>query len=435
MTTPAIPDERRRAHEACLLALTQIPTATGREDRVIAWIDEWASARDDITIDRDPCGNLVLTSAHILSTASDAPPVWITAHLDHPAFVVVGFEGQTVILEFRGGVMADYFKDARVRVICDDDSTISATLTGEIVHVVEGHGAPDAKPMFKRYRATLDAADAVERVALGDPAVWELPEAEILEEPLPSRDDATATLTGRVLHTNACDDLAAAAAALSAFDELRRIATDPGDDRRAELSDVRLLFTLAEEVGFVGAIGACKHNTIPAGARVIALENSRSFPHDSPLGGGPIVRVGDRVSVFSPSLTGAVAKVAETIAGGASMPTAQQKQGDLPQWRWQRKLMAGGACEASVFCAYGHESTCVCLPLGNYHNMGDLSAVQAGTNTEPARVGREYIALDDYHGMIDLLVGCGHLLGTVPPFTERVEKLWTERAHLLGVAP
>jgi putative aminopeptidase FrvX len=328
MTTTAIPDDRRRVHEDWLLAITQIPTATGREDRVIAWIDEWVSARDDITIDRDPCGNLVLTSAHILSAANDAPPVWITAHLDHPAFIVVGFEGETVIVEFRGGVMADYFKDGRVRFVCEDDRTLDATLSGEIEHT----GSDDSKPMFKRYRATLDDADAIEQIAL------------------------------------------------------------------------------------------------------IALENSRSF-EDSPIGGGPIVRVGDRVSVFSPGLTGAVAKVAERIAGGSAHVTASQKLSEAPAWRWQRKLMAGGACEASVFCHFGYEATCVCLPLGNYHNMARLAEAQAGTHDGPPRVGREHVAVRDFLGMVDLLVGCGHLLGTVPPFTQRVEKLWTDRAHLLGVSP
>src|SRR5690606_37731588 len=103
------------------------------------------------------------------------------------------------------------------------------------------------------------------------------------------------------------------------------------------------------------------------GSRLIALENSRAFP-DSPIHAGPIVRVGDRVSVFSPELTGAVAQVAQTIAGGPATPTASQKQSDMPTWKWQRKLMAGGACEASVFCAMGYQATCVCLPLGNYHN-------------------------------------------------------------------
>ncbi|CAN0596878.1 unnamed protein product, partial [Laminaria digitata] len=177
-------------------------------------------------------------------------------------------------------------------------------------------------------------------------------------------------------------------------------------DNGAARNDVRVLFTLAEEIGFVGAIGASRDGFMPKGSRIIALENSRAFP-DSPIHGGPIVRVGDRISVFSPELTGAVAKVAERIAGGPALPKASEKQSEMPAWKWQRKLMAGGACEASVYCAYGYSSTCVCLPLGNYHNMAGLAEAQAGTHEGTPRVGREYVGIDDFHGMVDLLIGCG----------------------------
>jgi len=163
---------------------------------------------------------------------------------------------------------------------------------------------------------------------------------------------------------------------------------------------------------------------------VIALENSRSFA-DSPIGGGPIVRVGDRMSTFSPSLTSAIAKRAEDVSGGSAHVLAVEKNPER-KWRWQRKLMAGGACEASVFCAYGHEATCLCLPLGNYHNMGDLDAVQAGTNTSRPRVGREHIALSDYAGLVDLLVACGESLPRSAPMLERLEKLHDERSFVLA---
>ena len=93
--------------------------------------------------------------------------------------------------------------------------------------------------------------------------------------------------------------------------------------------------------------------------------------------------------------------------------------------------MAGGACEASVFCAHGYTSTCVCLPLGAYHNMADLDAVQAGSNETRPRVGREFIGLDDYFGMIDLLIACGLDLPTRSSFAQRVEKLWAERKFVL----
>lgn len=393
-----IASERRDLYQRWLCEITRLPTAAGHEQRIVAWIDRWVQQRPDLAFERDIHGNLVVRPRE--RWGSGEAPVFITAHLDHPAFVVERvMDAGEVELTFRGGVMDDYFFDAPITIYHGNEHMVSAT----IARKAEGVQEP-----LKRWVACLDAGG---NVSVGDIATWTLPAQEVIDG---------------VLHTNACDDLAAVAAAIATMEELRR-AREAGTPSL----DVRLLFTRAEEIGFIGAIGACLERTMPIESRVIALENSRSFV-DSPIGGGPIVRVGDRVSVFTPELTGAVAKVAEDIAGGPAIPLASQKNAEGPQWRWQRKLMAGGACEASVFCTYGYQATCVCLPLGNYHNMADLDAVQAGKNAGRPRVGREHIALSDYFGMIELLVGCGQQLPDRPPFKQRVEKLWNDLAFVLG---
>ena len=191
-----------------------------------------------------------------------------------------------------------------------------------------------------------------------------------------------------------------------------------------------MLLTRAEEIGFVGAIGACREGSIPEGSRLIALENSRSFA-ESPIHGGPIVRVGDKVSVFDTELTGAVSKRAEQLAASGQHELNVDKT-EGPKWKWQRKLMPGGACEASVFCNYGYSATCVCLPLGNYHNMGELDAVQAGEHEGPGRVAREVIGMDDYDGMVDLLLACAVALPPAGALRDRLEKLYAERAFVLS---
>ena len=399
--TPAM----RERHRQWLVELTQLPTAAGCERRVIAWIERWAAEREWVRLSRDAAGNLTLS----MRDEPAGPPVCFTAHLDHPAFVVERVIGPgTVQVAFRGGVMDDYFVDARLTLHGADGTRVGATLTGR----------PETGcASFQSYLAELDGpADA----RPGDVATWELPAARI---------------DGDLLHTHACDDLAAAAAALAAFDVLGTpplrggSLVSPESATESRGTPIRLLFTRAEEIGFVGALAACRAGTIPRNARVIALENSRSFA-DSPIGGGPIVRVGDRLSIFSPALTAAVAAVAERIAGGPP-PTASQKLSSGPSWKWQRKLMAGGACEATCFCAYGYEATCVCLPLGNYHNMGDLAGVQAGTNTRRARVAPEFISLADYEGLIDLLIGCGESLPPAPSVMPRLEKLWVQNSFVL----
>src|SRR5690606_20749133 len=109
-----IPEERRAAHLGWLKEVTAIPTAAGREGRVLAWIDRWLTDRDGVAVRRDAHGNVELRLA--AAPGSDAP-VYFTAHLDHPAFVVDEVLSPTaLVLGFRGGVMADYFPGARVRV-------------------------------------------------------------------------------------------------------------------------------------------------------------------------------------------------------------------------------------------------------------------------------------------------------------------------------
>lgn len=408
-----IPEKRRQAHIDWLLGVTQTPTAAGREQRVIAWIDRWLAGRDGLKKRVDAHGNIELS---LSKAPSSDHPIYFTAHLDHPAFVVEQvLDADEMILSFRGGVMSDYFPDAAIRIYNDEDGYATARIVEE--HDPDGKewSETETRP-FKMYRARYERGrEESHGSKVGDVGTWVLPEAQIIDDEF-----------GGIIHTNACDDLAAVAAALCAIDELR-IAQDNG----AEKNDVRVLFTLAEEIGFVGAIGASRDGFMPKGSRIIALENSRAFP-DSPIHGGPIVRVGDRISVFSPELTGGVAKVAERIAGGPSTPKASEKMSEMPKWKWQRKLMAGGACEASVYCAYGYTSTCVCLPLGNYHNMAGLAEAQAGTHEGVPRVGREYVGIDDFHGMVDLLIGCGMDLPQNPGFIERVEKLWDERKFVVG---
>jgi putative aminopeptidase FrvX len=383
---------QRETHLRWLLEVSSLPAAAGKESRVIAWINRWLAGRPDLVCTPDAHGNLTIASKR--EPRSDLRPVYFTAHMDHPAFVVERIIAPDVVeVSFRGGVMDDYFREAPIVIHDSQGKQHQASLFGD--------PKPGEKPStFKHYMVEL--AHPTREIAIGDVGVWDVGPAEIKDG---------------IVHTLACDDLSALAAAVAAFDSL------PFDQLT---QPVRLLFTRAEEIGFVGAIGACREKTMPMNARVIALENSRSFA-ESPIGGGPIVRVGDRISIFSPTLTEAIAKRAEEIAGGASTVTASQKLSDLPAWKWQRKLMAGGACEASVYCAFGYEATCVCLPLGNYHNMAHLDDVQAGVYVGQPRAAREFNAVSDYEGLVDLLIACGLYLPDTPPFAgplKRFDKLW-----------
>jgi hypothetical protein len=65
--------------------------------------------------------------------------------------------------------------------------------------------------------------------------------------------------------------------------------------------------------------------------------------------------------------------------------------------------------------------------------MADLANVQAGTNTTPARIAPEFIGLDDFHGLVDLLVACAIRLPEAGQRAAAFDKLWAERSFVLGV--
>jgi endoglucanase len=378
-------DTRQAAREALLAELTQIPTAAGVEDRVIAFVDAWIGARTDrVHAERDDAGNVLVWQRR---RPAGIAPILFTAHLDHPAFVVTGVASDgTVALEFRGGVNDPYFEGAALEFIGPGDARAHATIRSLDAA---------AKP-FKTVTARMPPTEIPAWLAAGCIARWSFPRAEVIDG---------------CIHTDACDDLAAAAAALAAFDELLDA---PG------CGHVGLLFTVAEEVGFIGTIHAARTGFVPRDARLLCLENSRSFPHDSPIGAGAILRVGDRISVFTPELTN---RLAELYADAAKKD---------PAFRWQRKLMPGGACEATAFASYGYRSTCLCLPLGNYHNMVDIDGVAAGK--AKAKVGPEFISVSDFHGLVTMLEVTARRLddATIGSTEALMEKLWNERGFIVG---
>ncbi len=323
----------RAAHRRWLTALTDLPTASGVEDEVVAWVESWAHRRGH-RFTRDEAGNLYLRS----TARSRRRPVVAVAHMDHPALVVTAGGSNEVEAELRGGVHPQYLDRAAVEV---------GSVRGQVVSHDSATG-----------RTILSMKAVVETGAI---ARWRFASTSL-------------GIADGVLSARACDDLAGVAAGLAALD----LAAERG------INHLSVLLTRAEEVGFVGAIAACKLGTIPAEARVMSIECSRSSI-DAPLGGGPVVRVGDASSVFSAELTNRLS----TLVKDSGV-------------RFQRKLMAGGSCEATAFCAYGYEATGLCLPLDNYHNMVDIDGVMAGRRR--ARLGPERIDLSDFHGLVDLLV-------------------------------
>ncbi|HET7768318.1 MAG TPA: M20/M25/M40 family metallo-hydrolase, partial [Chloroflexota bacterium] len=155
--------------------------------------------------------------------------------------------------------------------------------------------------------------------------------------------------TGDLLFGPAMDDLAGCAAILATLDECRR---------RGLHADVVGLFTRAEEVGLTGATLVARERLLPADALVISLEASRALP-GAEMGGGPVIRVGDRSGSFDPGGEALLRRAAQRLADEA---------GEGPAVAIQRQLMAGGTCEATAFTSFGYAAAGIAFPLGNYHN-------------------------------------------------------------------
>ncbi|MDA1062081.1 MAG: hypothetical protein O2895_04125, partial [Chloroflexi bacterium] len=130
------------------------------------------------------------------------------------------------------------------------------------------------------------------------------------------------------------------------------------------------LFTRAEEVGLLGASVVARERLLPEDALVVAVETSSMAAGRAEQGGGPIVRIGDAVHVFSPRMSQWMTALATELTGA---------DGDAASFRFQRRLMDGGVTEATAYDLYGYETGAACIALGNYHNAGPGGHVRAET--------------------------------------------------------
>lgn len=321
-----------------------LPTAPFAEHYVLDYIRAFAKRRPTVTLTEDAAGNLLL---HLRRGRNSVKrPVCITAHTDHPGFVADAMIGSSKLRAFwRGGVPPEFFRDSKVRFYVDGD-----WVKGAIESIVTG--VKDGKPRVET--ANVKVADAVPTGSIG---MWDFGEPVV---------------RGQKIHARGCDDLAGVAAMLTAVD---RLAKARGN------CDAYFLFTRAEEVGFVGAIAAARAKTIPLKCFVVAMETSSELP-SAQMGDGPILRVGDRASTFTPEVTAHCHRVARELAASDS------------SFVFQRKLMDGGTCESSAYCTLGYDATGLCIALGNYHNV----------DRARGKLGMEYVHLADFDNVVKWFV-------------------------------
>jgi len=323
-----------------LSQMLSIPTAPFAEHRVIEYIKAFCQHRKGVSCTQDQVGNLLI---HVrFRNRKIARPVCITAHLDHPGFVAEKMTSKTRLrAHWRGGVPQSYFAGSRVRFY-DGDRVIKGVVSATTSSTQSGKKRVES--------ATINVKECVSPGAIG---MWDFPDAAI---------------RGSKIYARGCDDIAGASAMLCTIDVL---------SRKKRACDAYFLFTRAEEVGFVGAIAACRLKTIPQKCFVVAMETSSELPH-AKMGDGPILRVGDRTSTFTPAATSHCFLIARELAR------------DDSTFQYQRKLMDGGTCESSAYCSLGYEATGLCIALGNYHNV----------NVKRGKLGPEYVHLKDFDNVV-----------------------------------
>lgn len=356
----------------------QQPAAPGFEERPAAFIRAFAARRRALSCTKDRAGNLLLRYP---ARGDRGKPLVLVAHMDHPGFQVESVAGREVALRFLGFVASPHARSGqRIRLFRRGEGRSCGA--ARLTRVAYERGC------LAQVEAQVVSGTAAEAAY----AMWDLP--------------PYAVRGGRIVARN-CDDAIGCVAALCVLDEMAR--------RQPRGISLNVLFTRAEEAGFLGALEAIRLRTVPRDAVIVSLEASKALP-GAPQGGGVIVRVGDRESTFDPSVTLALQAAASALA---------KKE---PTFRWQRKLLDGGTCEATPFCLAGYRASGLAVALGNYHN-------QAVTCGRPD-IAAENILVSDLIDEIRLLVAftraANERLHPILPLRERMRELARKARIALG---
>lgn len=368
---------------AILKTICDLPTAPFCEEHVMAWIEQFIrtlSPPGTLTYVFDNAGNLRVD--HVIEPETsggttgdrdgreDRRQLVFEAHVDHPGFISGEWIDQDTGLlraEFLGGVKPSFFAGAGVRLFHPDGASPWTLATVE--------GIPERPANSDALTCVLKLRNRGIAVPVGTIGMWDLPDAALM---------------GDLFAARVCDDLSGAAAMVCMLHAIceRRIC-----------QPCTLLFTRGEEIGFLGALAAISDDTLLAGEQrknccVVGLENSRAMPQAA-MGLGPVLRVGDRTSIFSSALTRFIKLTSDALADAR------------PDYRCQRALMDGGTCDSTVFDAMGFDAAGITLPLANYHNMVAEDEALSCVPTVPRtgeKIGSEAIHVDDFFRLVELMV-------------------------------
>lgn len=285
-----------------------------------------------VKIREDRWGNLVCRYRY---QPQGLQPIFFVGHMDHPGVEVLS---QKVYL--RGGVQEVYLKGAKIRFY---DASGQFFL-----------GKSQVKNIFREEEETrLEVEKLPDDAAFG---VWDLPDFELHPQ----------SVMGR-----ACDDLVAIVSMVALVRHL---------SENKIPADVELWMTRAEEVGFYGTMGRIAEKPSRKNGVGISIEASRAQGY-ARWGKGMVLRIGDRSSLFSSSVTRWLTTHADSLS--------QEKR----SFSYQKLWMGGGTCEGTPLHEAGYSMGAICLPLKNYHNQGSRDRLKA-----------ESVSIHDWKSMLELML-------------------------------
>jgi len=354
----------RRAHSFLLKLLAQ-PTAPFREEHIVATATRALTA-GGVPWFLDPVGNVVVGCAdraayrRLVGASSTEPLRLFIAHMDHPGFHGVRFLGNNRLrIRWYGGAPVKRLAGTRVWLATRAGYSGDGVLANVTLDK-SGRTISHAEVRLRhRSTPTRPAAAALYGGFAFRAPVWE---------------------SRRHVYTKAADDLVGVFAVVETALAYAK--------RRTRTPSFLGLLTRAEEVGFIGAIGHFELGWLTPRRRTVvcvSLETSRTLPN-ALIGNGPVVRLGDRRTVFHADALNVLATVA-----AASLPK-----------RHQKRVMDGGTCEATAAIAYGLPAIGLSVPLGNYHNQGFQGGPDCRGPGEPAP---EFVHRADIDGLLTLCRG------------------------------
>lgn len=275
----------------------------------------------------------------------------LMAHMDHPGFHLGRkLAPRTYECRWYGGAPWKGMSGKAVRLY--DPKRYSQSVRGLILPLKKGINRQDDGTPFKvRFRREIDDFSPQSFGGFDFPAFRKVRRGKI-----------------DLLHTRAADDLAGCVLSLGALLDERALT------KRPRLVSI---FTRAEEVGFVGCTHLLNSGKLPQGLWVISLEASKELP-GAKAGLGPVLRIGDRATLFDSEFSALLWQAAQSLG---------------PKFKYQRRLMDGGTCEATPLSLHGFTVTALAVPLLNYHN---------GSPSE--RPAAEAVCLSDAEGARRLCV-------------------------------